>query len=90
MPLKTLTRLSTLSLVAGFATIFASGAAYALTQSEPKADEPAEQQLILGDENSDAMPTGSIDKVDSGSCEKGSSNLKIPGAKKTYVPEETP
>ena len=90
MALKIIARISSTALAAGLAIMVSSSVSFALSQQEPQKPAPESPQLILGDENSDAMPTGSIEKVDSGSCEKGSSNLKVPGQKKAYVPEETP
>lgn len=75
---------------------FAIGLPLVLTEAAKAAEADTEQaivaktELLLGDENSDAMHTGTIAKVDSGSCEMGTADLKVPGQKKAHIPEEQP
>ena len=77
--------------VIGLAVALHSPAAWANAPEEPtKEIVQQNNQQLLGDENSDAMSTGSITKVEGASCGKGTSNLKVPFQPKGHIPEEQP
>ena len=76
------------TMVFGFSVL--SGVAWASGAEETTSTNVAKAELVLGDETSDAMQTGTVTKFESTVCEKGTANLKVPGQHKSYMPEETP